>query len=86
MISLINPEDQFHAPDPTVEILKAHMQFTEARIMDALIARFGELPSPEDIAAHCIGVRGEDGVTHFIWVDKKPEIGDEPKFNVNPEN
>ena len=98
MISLINPEDQFHAPDPTAAIMKAHMQFTEARIMDALIARFGELPSPEEIRAHCMGATDEDGVTHFVWLDKKPEVGEHvdlsnalcsiapPKFTVNPEN
>jgi hypothetical protein len=76
MISLINPEDHFHAPDPTAAIMKAHMQFTEARIMEALIACFGELPSPEDIRAHCMGATDEDGVTHYVWVDVKPEIGD----------
>ena len=98
MISLVNPEDQFHAPDPTAAILKAHMQFTEARIMDALIARFGELPSPEEIRTHCMGATDEDGVTHFVWLDKKPEVGEHvdlsnalcsiapPKFTVNPEN
>jgi hypothetical protein len=76
MICFINPEDQFHAPNTTAAIMKAHMQFTEARIMDALVARFGELPSREDIVAHCVGMKDEEGVIHYVWVDKKPEVGE----------
>lgn len=76
MISLINPEDQFHAPDPTAAILKAHIQFTEARLMDALIARFGELPPPEEIRKHCMKVIDSENVAHYCWFDVKPKQGE----------
>jgi len=74
MISLINPEDQFQLD--TAQVQKAHMQFTEARLMDALIARFGELPSREDIAAHCMRVIDHENVSHYVWFDAKPGIGE----------
>ena len=77
MISFINPEDQFHTEvDMLAAIQKAHMQFTEARLMDALIARFGELPPPEEIAAHCMKVIDHKKVSHYLWLDKKPKVGE----------
>jgi len=80
MISFITPEDQFPLTDKCKEwakkIAKLHAQFTEAKILEALEKRFGELPSAEDIAAHCVGVRDHEGTTHYIWVDKKPEVGE----------
>lgn len=55
---------------------KAHLQFTEARLMEALIARFGKLPSDEEIAAHCMKVIDHDHTTHFVWFDVKPGVGE----------
>jgi hypothetical protein len=43
-------------------------------------------------------MKDKEGVTHYIWMDKKPEVGEHvdmsdvlcsiapPKFTVNPEN
>ena len=99
MISLINPEDQFQLDTAPIaaQIQKAHMQFTEARLMDALIARFGEPPSREDIAAHCMRVIDHENVSHYVWLDVKPEVGEHvdmsnvlvsiaPPATFNPEN
>lgn len=80
MISFLEPESnfaKFNTQDVAAAIRKAHMQFTEARLMDALIARFGELPSREEIEAHCCCVYDPDNVAHYIWFDVKPQIGEE---------
>ena len=107
MISFHTPESDFpftrenlmSIEDTASAITKAHMQFTEARLMEALIARFGELPSHEDIAAHCMKVTDHENVTHFLWFDdEKPKHGEKidlsvalcriapPKIYTKPEN
>lgn len=76
MISLINPEEQFELTTISHELQKAHAQFTEARLMEALIARFGELPPEEEIIAHCMCVIDADNVSHYCWFDVKPKVGE----------
>lgn len=74
MISFIDPAEQ--VTSWTGEIVSIHSQFTEAKILESLEKRFGELPSAEDIKAHCFGLRDESGTTTFIWSDKRPEMGE----------
>ncbi len=63
-------------------IHKAHLQFTEARLREALIARFGKLPPDEEIAAHCMKVIDHDHTTHFVWFDgEKPKLGEKPDMS-----
>lgn len=80
MISLISDEHLEILRDTETaaqKIAKAHMQFIEARLMDALIARFGELPSREEIAAHCLRVIDNENVSHYLWFDgEKPKHGE----------
>ena len=78
MISFIHESEQaFDTVPIAAAIHKAHMQFTEARLLDALIARFGELPSREDIAAHCLRVIDHENVSHYLWFEgEKPGPGD----------
>jgi len=79
MISLINPEDQFPADMQAIaaDIAKAHAQFTHGKIMDALIARFGEMPTPEQVSNHVICAVDQDKVSHYVWVEKRPVVGEE---------
>lgn len=99
MISLINPEDQFPIDTASMEaaIQKSHAQFTEAGLMGALIERFGEMPSREEIAAHCMRVIDHENVSHYVWLDVKPKVGEKvdmsnvlvsiaPPAIFNPEN
>jgi DNA-binding response OmpR family regulator len=102
MISIIAYDDLSvlcNAETVAQKIQKLHLQFTEARLMEALIARFGELPSNEDIAAHCLKVIDPDHTTHYVWFDgEKPKLGEKPdmsgllcsiappKIFTNPEN
>lgn len=72
MISFLTPESDF--PDISAAVMKAHAQFTEARLMEALIARFGELPSSEDIATHCKCFVDPDNVSHYLWFDVVPDF------------
>ena len=79
MISLITYEEAAmlrSLPSIADALIKAHLQFTEARLMEALIARFGKLPSDEEIAAHCMKVIDHDHTTHFVWFDVKPGVGE----------
>lgn len=77
MISFIHDSEQFFDTAPAASTIhKAYMQLTETRLMDALIARFGELPSPEDIVAHCMRVIDPENVSHYVWLDVKPKVGE----------
>ena len=79
MISLITYEDAAllrSLPSITDQVHKLHMQFTEARLKEALIARFGELPPVEEISAHCLCVIDHENVSHFMWFDVKPAVGE----------
>lgn len=57
-------------------IHQTHLQFTEARLTEALIARFGELPPQEEIIAHCMCVIDTENVSHYVWLDTKPKVGE----------
>lgn len=85
MISFLPPEDYrplFDTAPIAAQIAKAHAQFSEAALLDALIARFGELPPIEVIAAQCMKVIDHENVTHFVWFDgEKPKIGETPDMS-----
>ena len=85
MISLITYEEAAmlrSLPSIADALIKAHLQFTEARLMEALIARFGKLPSDEEIAVHCMKVIDHDHTTHFVWFDgEKPKLGEKPDMS-----
>lgn len=71
MISLIHYEDQSDI------ITKTHKEFTNMKLIDALTKKFGTIPSMDEIAKHVLQVVEEaTGVSHYVWVDRKPEIGE----------
>jgi hypothetical protein len=72
ILSLIPPDQHYAWAD---RIAKAHAEFTEKKLMEALVARFGEIPSIEEIAEHCKCGIDENLVHHYIWVEEVPEIG-----------
>jgi hypothetical protein len=81
MISFIHPEDQFTPPvdiqSIADQIHKQNMQFHEDTVMQALIDKFGKLPTAEEIAKHLTKVIETNGnITHYVWTEKKPEIGE----------
>lgn len=66
MISLLTPEDQFPSPEQTVNHL----------ILEALVKKFGEVPPLDVIEQHLVQVQETGGTTHYVWLDKEPEVGD----------
>lgn len=78
MIAFHNPEDQVAIDtQPMAEQLAAaHAEFTNQKITEALIAKFGELPPPDEIAKHCICAVDQDNVSHYAWVEAKPQVGE----------
>lgn len=72
MISFITPSDEFAMPQPgnyANKLIQQQVEFTEAKIREALIAKFGELPPLEVIAKqmHCFVT--PDGVHHYVWFE-----------------
>ena len=80
MIHLLSPEDQF--PDTgkcqewSNKIAKAYNEFTTLKIQEALITKFGFIPSTKEIVKHMYCVIDKDQNHHYLWLDKKPEVGD----------
>lgn len=72
MISFITPADEFAMPRPANyanQLIQKQAEFTETKIREALIAKFGELPPLEVIAErmHCFVT--PDGVHHYVWFE-----------------
>lgn len=68
--------------NPTTALMKAHSEFTERKLTEALIAKFGKLPSLEDVAKHCVCAYTPDHVAHYFWFDgEKPKLGE--KFDLS---
>ena len=72
MISFLDHE----SPPIPDQIAKAHDQFINARLMEALIERFGEMPPLEEITEHLVCAVDTDHVKHFVWCDVKPVMGE----------
>lgn len=58
------------------EAHKHNLNFTTQKIQEALIARFGEMPSLQEIAQHCHCFFDTQNVAHYVWLDEPPKLGD----------
>lgn len=76
MISFLDDSEAFDTAPVGYAIAAAHKQFTEAKLTEALLARFGKLPSDEEIARHVMCVITHDNVSYYIWVEEKPKVGE----------
>ena len=79
MISFLHPEDQAALPSlqPIADkIAKAHAELTNQCILEALYKQFGTLPPLDEIAKHVVCAVDQDNVSHYVWVETKPEIGE----------
>lgn len=58
-------------------LAKAHAEFTENAIKEALIEKFGEIPPTEILTKHCkCCIEDTTGVHHYVWFAEPPQIGD----------
>ena len=70
------PAPLFDTQSVAAKIAKAHAELTSMKLTEALIARFGKMPSPEEIAAHVVCGVDQDKVSHYVWVEVKPLLGE----------
>lgn len=66
MISFIHESEQAPWSD---KIAKLHAEFTDRKITEALTLMFGQMPSFEDIVAHCQCFIDADNVSHYVWFE-----------------
>ena len=78
MISLIHPEDHFAHDTQSManKIAKAHMEFTNQKLHEALVLKFGHLPPLDEIVSHVVCAVDQDNVSHYVWVETKPKLGE----------
>lgn len=78
MISLIDPSEYAMLADTqsvAQQIAKLHAEFTDRKIYEALFAKFGYIPTHEDIVAHCQCFVDHENVSHYVWYDgAKPNV------------
>lgn len=79
MISFIHHSEEplFDTTAIANQIVTAHAEFTENALINALVKKFGTLPSVTEISKHCkCCIEDETGVHHYVWFEEPPEIGD----------